>query len=147
MTNKQTILITGATGNIGGGARIALAKRGTRVVLLGRRLKTLEAKADSLRVTLSEEGIEFQDGDITTLVVDFSDMKSVRLAATEAMNRFPKIDGLILSAVVLKQNGPNILPNGHELMFATNVMGPFLLTQLLLLITYSARWEYLCLRG
>lgn len=132
MTNKQTILIAGATGNVGGGATLALAKRGTRVVLLGHRLKTLEAKADSLRVTLSEEGIEFQDTDITTLVIDFSDMKSVRLAATEAMNRFPKIDGLILSSVVLKQNGPNILPNGHELMFATNVMGPFLFTQLLL---------------
>ena len=132
MTNKQTILIAGATGNVGGGATVALAKRGTRVVLLGRRLKTLEAKTDSLRVTLSEKGIEFQDEDITTLVIDFSDMKSVRLAAAEAMNRFPKNDGIILSSVVLKQNGPNILPNGHELMFATNVMGPFLFTQLLL---------------
>jgi NAD(P)-dependent dehydrogenase (short-subunit alcohol dehydrogenase family) len=59
-------------------------------------------------------------------------MKSVRLAAAEAMNRFPKIHGLILSVGVLKQKGPNILPSGHELMFATNVMGPFLFTQLLL---------------
>jgi NAD(P)-dependent dehydrogenase (short-subunit alcohol dehydrogenase family) len=42
------------------------------------------------------------------------------------------IHGLVLSAVALVQNGPNILPNGHEVMFATNVMGPFLFTQLLL---------------
>ena len=42
------------------------------------------------------------------------------------------IHGLVLSAGVLVQNGPNILPNGHEMMFATNVMGPFLFTQLLL---------------
>ncbi len=130
--NKQTILITGATGNIGGGAAVALAKRGARVVLLGRRLERLETKADSIRAALSEAEIEYQDTDITTLAVDFSDMKSVRLAAAEAMNRFPKIHGLILSAVVLKQNGPNILPSGHELMFVTNVMGPFLFTQLLL---------------
>jgi NAD(P)-dependent dehydrogenase (short-subunit alcohol dehydrogenase family) len=132
MTNKQTILIAGATGNIGGGAAVALVKRGARVVLLGRRLETLEARADSIRVALSEEGIECQDTDIATLVVDFSDMESVRLSAAEAMNRFPVIHGLILSAVALVQNGPNILPNGHELMFATNVMGPFLFTQLLL---------------
>ena len=132
MTNKQTILIAGATGNIGGGAAVALAKRGARVVLLGRRLETLEARADSIRVTLSEEGIECEDTDIATLVVDFSDMESVRLAAKEAMNRFPMIHGLILSVGTLVQNGPNILPNGHELMFATNVMGPFLFTQLLL---------------
>ncbi len=132
MTNKQTILITGATGNIGGGAAVALAKRGAIVVLLGHRLETLEARTDSIRVALSEARIKCQDTDIATLVVDLSDMESVRRAAAEAMNRFPKINGLILSAVVLKQNGPNILPSGHELMFATNVMGSFLFIQLLL---------------
>ncbi len=36
MADKQTILIAGATGSIGGGAAVALAKRGARVVLLGR---------------------------------------------------------------------------------------------------------------
>jgi NAD(P)-dependent dehydrogenase (short-subunit alcohol dehydrogenase family) len=66
------------------------------------------------------------------MVVDFSDMESVRLAAAEAKQRFPEIHGLVLSAVVLIQNGPDILPSGHEVMFATNVMGPFLFTQLLL---------------
>ena len=132
MMSKQTILIAGATGNIGGGAAVALAKRGARVVLLGRRLETLEARADSIRVALSEAQINHQDTDIATLVVDFSDMESVRLAAAEAMNRFPRIHGLILSAVVLAQNGPNILPGSHEVMFVTNVMGPFLFTQLLL---------------
>ena len=132
MMNKQTILIAGATGNVGGGAAVALAKRGARVVLLGRKLETLEAEADSIRVALSEARIENQDTDIATLVVDFSDMESVRFAAAEAMNRFPMIHGLILSVGALIQNGPNILPSGHELMFATNVMGPFLFTQLLL---------------
>ncbi len=133
MTTKQTILITGATGSIGGGAAVSLAKRGARVVLLGRKLERLEARADSIRVALSEAQIDYQDTDIATLVVDFSDMESVRLAAAEAMNRFPKIHGLILSAVAqIPKKGPNILPSGHELMFATNLMGPFLFTQLLL---------------
>jgi NAD(P)-dependent dehydrogenase (short-subunit alcohol dehydrogenase family) len=132
MTNKQTILVAGATGNIGGGAAVALAKRGAQVVLLGRRPETLEARADSIRVVLSEAQIEHQATDIATLVVDFSDMKSVRLAAAEAMDRFPKMHGLVLSIGALIQNGPNILPSGHEVMFATNVMGPFLFTLLLL---------------
>ncbi len=132
MTNKQTILIAGATGNIGGGAAVALAKRGARVVLLGRYLDKLKTKVTLVRIALSEAQIDYQDTDIAMLVVDFSDMESVKHAAAEVMNRFPKIHGLILSAVALKQNGPNILPSGHELMFATNVMGPFLFTQLLL---------------
>ena len=132
MTDQQTILVAGATGNIGGGAAVALAKRGARVVLLGRKLERLEARADSIRQALSEAQIGYRGTDIATLVIDFSDMKSVRLAAAEALNRFPRIDGLILSAVALVQNGPNILPSGHELMFATNVMGPFLFTHLLI---------------
>jgi len=50
MTDKQTILVGGATGNIGGGAAVALAKRGARVVLLGRKLETLQARTDFIRV-------------------------------------------------------------------------------------------------
>lgn len=132
MTNKQTILISGATGNIGGGAASALAKRGARVVLLGRTRERLESRANSIRETLSEAGIEHQEENIESLVIDFSDMQVVRGAAAEALNRFPQIDGLVLSVVTLVQGGPNILPSGHELMFATNVMGPFLFIQLLL---------------
>jgi NAD(P)-dependent dehydrogenase (short-subunit alcohol dehydrogenase family) len=131
LTNEQTILIAGATGNIGGGAAVALAKRGARVVLLGHNPEKLEARAESIREALSEGQIDYQDTDICTLPIDFSDMEAVRFAASEALNRFPSIHGLILSAVALVQHGPNILPSGHELMFATNVMGPFLLTQLL----------------
>lgn len=132
MTNKQTFLVAGATGNIGGASALALAKRGARVVLLGHKIETLEARANSIRDALSEASIEFQDADAATLVIDFADMDSVRSSAAEALNRFPVINGLVLSVVTLQQNGPNILPNGHEVMFATNVMGPFLFTQLLL---------------
>jgi NAD(P)-dependent dehydrogenase (short-subunit alcohol dehydrogenase family) len=132
VTKKQTILVAGGTGNVGGGAAVALAKRGARVVLLGRRLERLEARVEAIRNTLSEAQIEHQDVDLATLVVDFSDLNSVRQAAAEALERFPEIDGLVLSVVALIQNGPNMLPNGHEVMFATNVLGPFLFTLLLL---------------
>jgi len=132
MTNKQTILIAGATGNIGRAATVALAKRGARVVMLGRSADKLEAKVDQVRTELSEAQIEVQDTDIATLVVDFADMESVKLAAEEAMKRFTKINGLVLSVGAIIQNGPNILLRGHEVMFATNAMGPFLFTELLL---------------
>ena len=132
MENKQTILIAGATGNIGKAAAIALAKRGARVVILGRSHDKLQATKDSIYVKLSEAQIEYQEKDLATLVVDFSDMESVRRSAEEAMNRFPLINGLVLSVGALIQNGSHILDSGHEVMFATNVMGPFLFTQLLL---------------
>ena len=132
MTNQQTILIAGATGNIGGGAAESLAKRGASVVLLGRKLETLEARANSIRAVLRDAQIDHGDAYVSTLVVDFTDMESVRRAATEALDRFPSIQGLILSSGALLQDGPTVLPSGHEVTFAGNVMGPFLFTQLLL---------------
>ena len=131
MKNKPTILITGATGNIGGGAAFALAKRGTKIVLLGHNPETLESRANAIRTKLTEANINHKDTDISTLVVDFTDLESVSQSATEALSRFTEINGLILCVGHLVQNGPNILPNGHELMFATSVIGPFLFTQLL----------------
>jgi len=87
---------------------------------------------DLIRGALDEAQRDYQDKDIATLVVDFSDLTSVRGAAQEAIDRFPVINGLILSVAVYAQNGPKLLPNGHEIVFATNVMGPFLFTELLL---------------
>lgn len=132
MSNQQTILIAGGTGNVGGGAAVSLAKRGAHVVLLGRKLETLEARAAAILEEINSGNSNPPGAKIDTLELDFTDMDDVRRAAKEALDRFPRIDGLILSVVTLIQNGPTILPNGHEIMFATNVLGPFLFTQLLI---------------
>jgi NAD(P)-dependent dehydrogenase (short-subunit alcohol dehydrogenase family) len=130
--SEKTILIAGATGSIGGAAALALAKRGAKVVLLGRNQKKLDLKASRIRISVSESGINTQDLKIETLVIDFSDFDSIKLKAADALDRFSAIDALVLSVGVFKQNGPNILSNGHELMFATNVIGPYLFIQLLM---------------
>jgi NAD(P)-dependent dehydrogenase (short-subunit alcohol dehydrogenase family) len=117
MMSRQTVLVAGATGNVGGATAAALAAGGAQVVL--------QARAEAIRAGRS-------DADIETLVIDFSDLDSVRRAAVEALDRFAEIDALVLSVVTLVQDGPHVLPNGHELMFATNVLGPFLFSQLLL---------------
>ena len=79
----QTILIAGANGNVGGGAALALAKRGARVVLLGRQLERLQARADRIRSDMERARTGRQAPDLETLVIDFADMASVRLAAAE----------------------------------------------------------------
>ncbi len=132
LPSKQTILIAGATGSIGGGAAVALAKRGNRVVLLGRNSNKLKAKAELIRASLNKNKISFQEEDIDILEINFSDMESVRHAAEESLSRFPEINCLILSVGAYIQKGPNLLSSGHEVMFATNVLGPFLFTQLLI---------------
>jgi NAD(P)-dependent dehydrogenase (short-subunit alcohol dehydrogenase family) len=126
---RRTILVAGATGNVGGGASLALAQRGARVVLLGRNQEKLNARRIQI---LSGGAWRTQKPDIETLVIDLADLDSVRKATREALERFPEIHGLALSSVVYIQNGPTMLPNGHEVMFASNVLGPFLFTQLLM---------------
>jgi len=132
MSNKQTILITGATGNIGKGVALSLAKRGARVVLLGRNIETLEKQSKTIHSALSTEKTTYNKTDITFMVIDFTNFDSVRNCANDILNQLPEIHGLVLSVGHMVQKGPHILPNGHELMFATSVLGPFLFTRLLL---------------
>lgn len=129
MADVRTVLVAGATGNVGGATAAALASRGVRVVMLGRDPGKLEARAESIRAQMRVDGIDAPD--IETMTVDFADPDSVRRTAAAILDRYPVIDGLVLSVVALVQGGPNLLPDGHELMFATNVLGPFLFTRLL----------------
>lgn len=58
-------------------------------------------------------------------------MPSVRQAAADLLNRLPRVDALIHSAAVFLPER-RVTPEGFETMFATNHLGPFLLTHLLL---------------
>jgi short-subunit dehydrogenase len=80
VARQRTILITGATGSIGGAAALALSKSGARVVLLGRSARRLDAKAASIREALSNLDTDSSSGDIATLTVDFSEV-----------TRFPRV--------------------------------------------------------
>ena len=106
MSDRRTVLVAGATGSIGGGAAVALAKRGAQVVVLGRKPDRSEARASAIREALVEEGP--QDGTVETLVIDFCDMDSVRSAAADALDRYPAMDGLVLSVGLLAQDGPRV---------------------------------------
>lgn len=132
MNDKRTVLIAGATGTIGRASAVALASRGASTVLLARSAGKLAATELAARQAVSEVTPTPTDTDVTSQQIDFSDMGSVRAAAAKILSRFPVVDGLVLSVGAYIQNGPTLLPNGHEAMFATNVMGPFLFTELLI---------------
>ncbi len=129
--SDATVLVAGASGNIGFAAALALAERGARVVLLGRRRERLEARVTRLLAEASIKGAIVDPETVETLVVDFADLSSVRRAALEARERYARLDALVLSVGVFLQEGPALSPDGHEVMFATNVLGPFALTELL----------------
>lgn len=131
MNDKRTVLIAGATGTIGRASAVALASRGASTVLLARSAEKLTDTELAARQAVSDVTPNSPPADVTSQLIDFSEMGSVRAAAAEILSRFPVVDGLVLSVGAYIQNGPTLLPSGHEAMFATNVMGPFLLTELL----------------
>jgi len=119
-----TIVITGATGAVGGAAAHLLSKEGHTLVLVGRDPKRLAELSRGLSIARAGATVD-------TVPCDLSSLESVRSAALELNTRFPRIDALVHSAAVFVPDRRQT-PDGLELMFATNHFGPFLLTNLLL---------------
>jgi NAD(P)-dependent dehydrogenase (short-subunit alcohol dehydrogenase family) len=120
----RTFVITGGNSGIGFEAARVLVLRGARVVLACRDAGKMRAAADALRAQTPGAQVE-------ELQLDVSSLASIRKAAAELLTRFPKIDVLINNAGVMA------LPfakseDGFERQFATNHLGPFAFTGLVL---------------
>ncbi|MFC6287259.1 oxidoreductase [Nocardioides sp. GCM10027113] len=120
----RTILVTGCTrGGIGFHTALEMARRGGRVVLAGRREETVAEAESAIRAQVPAAELE-------RLLVDLSDLDSVRRAAAEA-GSFGPVDVLVNNAGVMAPPYSRT-PDDLELQMATNHFGPFLLTVLLM---------------
>jgi NAD(P)-dependent dehydrogenase (short-subunit alcohol dehydrogenase family) len=120
----RTIVVTGPTiGGLGFHTALELARRGARVVLAGR----TPAKLDEAEQRIRDE---VPAAELDRLVVDLSDLESVRHAGGQAATLGP-IDVLVNNAGVMGTPYQRTR-DGLELQLATNHFGPFLLTGLLL---------------
>ncbi len=121
--SDKVVVVTGATGSLGAATAKAFAAGGATVVVMGRDEARTGALAQSLRAETNNPRVE-------TVVADLARPASVRKAADELQRRHPRIHVLVNNAAVYK--GTRVVtPEGLEAMFATNHLGPFLLTQLL----------------
>jgi NAD(P)-dependent dehydrogenase (short-subunit alcohol dehydrogenase family) len=120
----RTIVVTGPTvGGLGFHTALELARRGARVVIAGRTESKLEESERRIRA-------EVPAAELPRLVVDLSDLDSVRHAGARAAGLGP-IDALVNNAGVMGTPYRRTR-DGLELQMATNHFGPFLLTGLLL---------------
>ncbi|MUL78867.1 SDR family NAD(P)-dependent oxidoreductase [Mycolicibacterium sp. CBMA 226] len=124
-----TVFITGGHSGIGLECSRQLAARGVDIILAGRSPEKMQAVADELR-TLGA-------ATVTTVALDTSSLASVRRAAahcaTLALHGEIAPLNAVLSNAGGRFDGPvTYSPEGYELTFATNCLGPFLLTELLL---------------
>ena len=118
-----TILISGATSGIGRATALGLAARGSDLVLLARD----RARAEDVATLARAAGAASAE----VLDCDLSLMASVSQAVAEFKRRRDRLDVLINDAAVFLSSR-DLTSEGHERMLATNYLGPFLLTNLLL---------------
>jgi NAD(P)-dependent dehydrogenase (short-subunit alcohol dehydrogenase family) len=120
----RTALITGATSGIGFETALALAGRGARLVLPVRSPERGEAAAQRIRDAVP-------GAEIALYRLDLASLASVFEGAAEIRAAHQTVDLLINNAGVMWTPDERTV-DGFELQFATNHLGPFALTGLLL---------------
>jgi NAD(P)-dependent dehydrogenase (short-subunit alcohol dehydrogenase family) len=123
----KVVLITGANSGIGKAATIQLAQCGATVIMACRSMERGGQALDDVRKTANSQQVELMQ-------VDMSSQKSIRTFAASFKERYSRLDVLIHNAANFDhtQTKPVITEDGQENVFATNHLGPFLLTHLLL---------------
>ena len=117
-------LVSGASSGLGLETCRALAAHGATVLMACRSLQRGEAARQALLPDLNGGALDLLD-------LDLADLASVRRAAAEVGERYGRLDLLINNAGVMAP--PRTLSrDGFELQFATNHLGHFVLTLLLL---------------
>ncbi|XWS50909.1 hypothetical protein CRYUN_Cryun12cG0131200 [Craigia yunnanensis] len=119
-----TAIITGATSGIGAETARVLAKRGVRVVIPARDLK----KAAELKEGIQKEN---PNAEIMLSEIDLSSLASVKRFCTEFLTIGLPLNILINNAGIFSQN-LEFSEDKIEMTFATNYLGHYLLTEMLL---------------
>src|SRR5579862_9633606 len=120
-------VITGANSGIGFEAALALAHKGAELILPAR----TQGKADDAAARILEQ---VPDARLHSEILDLAVLDSVHAFADRVKRRFPgpSLDLLINNAGVMALPTREVTVDGFERQFATNYLGPFALTMLLL---------------
>jgi dehydrogenase/reductase SDR family member 12 len=119
----KVVLVTGASSGLGLAAAEGFARMRAAVRLLVRD----ERRGERARAQIVASS---GNGEVHVDLCDLSDLQNVRRYAERIGEELPRLDVLVNNAGALV-NERTLSVDGIELTFATNVVGPFLLTNLL----------------
>jgi len=117
-------LVTGSTRGLGKATAFALAQQHATVILGCRDRQRGEAALAEIKAGSPAATVDL-------LLLNLSVQHSIRTAVTEFESRYDHLDVLINNAAVFTRQR-TLTADGYETIFATNHLGPFLLTNLLL---------------
>lgn len=120
----RTVVLTGATSGLGLAAARILVRQGASLIPLGRDESKLSKVCDDLQSVRS-------GAEVHPVVGDMGEFEDVRRVAAEITAKFPEIDTVVHNAgALLAERRTNA--TGIEVTVASQVLGPFLMTSLLL---------------
>ncbi|WP_370290652.1 SDR family NAD(P)-dependent oxidoreductase [Nocardioides sp.] len=120
----KRVLVTGATSGLGEAAAEDFARLGATVHLLGRNPEKVEKSVAALRSTVPS-------AEVVGEVCDVGDLDDVRRWAGDFTSRVNSLHGVLHNAGVMPKQREES-KQGHEMTLAVHVLGPHLMTQLLL---------------
>jgi NAD(P)-dependent dehydrogenase (short-subunit alcohol dehydrogenase family) len=118
----KTALVTGANSGIGLPTALELARAGAHVIVTTR---------DNLKGSATVAQIR-PHGSAEFIVLDLADLNSVREVASSLVSRLARLDILVNNAGIGLVPRRQLTADGFELQFATNHLGHFALTGLLM---------------
>ncbi len=120
----RVVVVTGATSGLGWAATRSLVADGASVVMVARDGAKAARRCEEI-------GAQVPGGQAEFVVADLTDMGALRVAAAEIARRHDAVDVCIHNAGALNREYTTSA-QGVECTVAGQVLGPFLLTQLLL---------------
>lgn len=120
----RVIAVTGATSGLGQATAEQLARQGAGVIVIGRSADKAGRVVREIRRTTGNE-------EVHPVIADLADLGQVRGAAEEILDGHDRLDALVHNAGALDHQRREA-PSGIEATIASQVVGPFLLTSLLL---------------
>ena len=126
----RVALVTGGTSGIGRAIASSLAGIGATVVVVGRdQARGIQVAREIVGATRNEH-VSFERADL-------SDLSAVRELAARVARTYDRLDILVHNAGVLSRDYQRT-DDGLELTVAVHVVGPFLLTQILLPLLHAS---------
>ena len=122
----KIVIITGANSGIGKAASLKFATEGYRVIMACRNMEISSAvQRNIIEIT--------KNTNVDLIELDVSSFDSIRTFCTAFKSKYPRLDILIHNAAYLNHGEKEykLSPEHIELSFATNTIGPFLMTRLL----------------
>jgi len=131
----KIFIVTGGSSGIGYELVKKLYRRGGKVYIAGRSEEKARAAIKSIQSAVGG------GGNLDFLFLELDDLSSIKTSAEEFKKKETKLDVLWHNAGVSQPPLGSVSKQGCELQLATNCLGPFLLTQMLLPLLEKAASE------